>query len=705
MRKCVGCGRKGLFLKLDKRTGLCKRCLLERIKENEGVVEKDDMQQFPPTQNTIELIGNQNSQGEELYSTYQDSNAKSINENAIKPGACDTQYRHEPPLGIQALKKESNETLMPKQEMKSAQAHSLQFTESPTTDKTMSVANCGKQAMTKQQTHEVIQESRDYYIGKACSFGFYLIVSKPDSVDAIFNQYPSMADTGWYHSTRCHFGCVEVKPPNQRLRIENGKAYFIGEEKFDLYEIICKANLPDRQYFHEGVDVYKSYICKIRVFFRDRCSTLFFGDRLADINDQFIFSINSRYYLCFSLDVRSFRNYSGLQVCLRYKDSNKTIVYGKDGFSLRSINYIEFSDEGKDLLLCRINDHDYYFLEFPKGVNPSQFTIAWIRLNRHLLKPLLTDKAVSELYTGEFHALKMVLMKYQSLGFEIDIENELSLMEQAPDFAPFCSVFLEKELTNYYRIRNKLPQKESRYTFHVGAAFNKKYYCATKLAEKAVDVQVNSEGTVYYITFDGTQIEEISLMYFNLLTPFNQDAEYMTEAFAYLKQFDFSTYLESAINAELGSLREEYGYSRFANNSVLVHIIKGINAVKRRSLTALYTEMIKEKRVATKWSSEYRLYSIIKRLVPEAVYQYRTEWLGAQSFDIFLPDQRIAIEYQGQQHYQPVEVFGGQNSYQDNKTRDARKRQLAAAHGVLVLDSHKMHRLHCVLHQCHGDSP
>lgn len=38
--------------------------------------------------------------------------------------------------------------------------------------------------------------------------------------------------------------------------------------------------------------------------------------------------------------------------------------------------------------------------------------------------------------------------------------------------------------------------------------------------------------------------------------------------------------------------------------------------------------------------------------------------MGEQRIDIFLPDYNIAIEYNGEQHYFPVEVFGGEERFQ-----------------------------------------
>jgi len=45
------------------------------------------------------------------------------------------------------------------------------------------------------------------------------------------------------------------------------------------------------------------------------------------------------------------------------------------------------------------------------------------------------------------------------------------------------------------------------------------------------------------------------------------------------------------------------------------------------------------------------------------------------SFDFYIPDRRIAIECQGEQHFKPVALFGGQEGYESNKRRDEMKRR------------------------------
>ncbi len=43
------------------------------------------------------------------------------------------------------------------------------------------------------------------------------------------------------------------------------------------------------------------------------------------------------------------------------------------------------------------------------------------------------------------------------------------------------------------------------------------------------------------------------------------------------------------------------------------------------------------------------------------------------SYDFYLPDQNILIEYQGIQHYQPVDIFGGETQFKNQQKHDKMK--------------------------------
>ena len=86
-------------------------------------------------------------------------------------------------------------------------------------------------------------------------------------------------------------------------------------------------------------------------------------------------------------------------------------------------------------------------------------------------------------------------------------------------------------------------------------------------------------------------------------------------------------------------------------------------------------ELLGLPKIGEGWISETKLYYQIRERFPlEVVSQhYKPKWLGRQHFDIYFPLLNIAIEYQGKQHYEPVEFFGGQDAFKKNVKRDALK--------------------------------
>ena len=63
----------------------------------------------------------------------------------------------------------------------------------------------------------------------------------------------------------------------------------------------------------------------------------------------------------------------------------------------------------------------------------------------------------------------------------------------------------------------------------------------------------------------------------------------------------------------------------------------------------------------------------------------RFPWLGLQHLDFYLPEHKIAIECQGDQHYKPIEYFGGEKSLRGYMERDARKLNRCNEHGIKIL--------------------
>ena len=55
------------------------------------------------------------------------------------------------------------------------------------------------------------------------------------------------------------------------------------------------------------------------------------------------------------------------------------------------------------------------------------------------------------------------------------------------------------------------------------------------------------------------------------------------------------------------------------------------------------------------------------------------------SYDFYIPDQNILIEYQGQQHYEPVDYFGGKDKFKIQQKHDKLKSDYAKNHGYTLI--------------------
>lgn len=93
-----------------------------------------------------------------------------------------------------------------------------------------------------------------------------------------------------------------------------------------------------------------------------------------------------------------------------------------------------------------------------------------------------------------------------------------------------------------------------------------------------------------------------------------------------------------------------------------------------------------KKGIKSRWHSERRLYNEIKKVYKHSIYQYyNSNILGKQSYDIYIPSKKIAIEYQGEQHFKPVDYFGGKDSYKRQHKLDKEKKIKSKEHGITLL--------------------
>lgn len=94
------------------------------------------------------------------------------------------------------------------------------------------------------------------------------------------------------------------------------------------------------------------------------------------------------------------------------------------------------------------------------------------------------------------------------------------------------------------------------------------------------------------------------------------------------------------------------------------------------------------KNVGDAFVNETLLANITEKLFPDTIRQYRTGWLGNFIIDIFVPSLNFAIEYNGIQHYMPIDRFGGEDKLLKQKDRDEYVRKKCKENNVQLLEWH-----------------
>lgn len=90
----------------------------------------------------------------------------------------------------------------------------------------------------------------------------------------------------------------------------------------------------------------------------------------------------------------------------------------------------------------------------------------------------------------------------------------------------------------------------------------------------------------------------------------------------------------------------------------------------------------------SRWVRETELYELVKKIFPNQVVQREASpsWLRRLRLDIYVPDLDLAFEYQGEQHYNPVSLFGGEEAFRRTVERDELKKKLCRENGVHLVE-------------------
>lgn len=142
------------------------------------------------------------------------------------------------------------------------------------------------------------------------------------------------------------------------------------------------------------------------------------------------------------------------------------------------------------------------------------------------------------------------------------------------------------------------------------------------------------------------------------------------------------------IRNNLAQINEPFNREIFLKISDFDKKIAKIKSMVTKHIENVTREEFGFRKIGEANVSETILTKIISKIFSnEIIYtHFRPDWLEGLELDIFLPDRKIGIEYQGQQHFHPIKAWGGILALEKLRERDARKRKFCLEQGIPLFE-------------------
>lgn len=96
-------------------------------------------------------------------------------------------------------------------------------------------------------------------------------------------------------------------------------------------------------------------------------------------------------------------------------------------------------------------------------------------------------------------------------------------------------------------------------------------------------------------------------------------------------------------------------------------------------------------KIGEQWVSETSIYYLVKKLLHKknvnVIHHYRPKFLERKELDIYFEYDgiKVGIEYQGKQHFEPIDFFGGVEGFKDVQKRDKDKKNQCEKNGINLI--------------------
>lgn len=138
---------------------------------------------------------------------------------------------------------------------------------------------------------------------------------------------------------------------------------------------------------------------------------------------------------------------------------------------------------------------------------------------------------------------------------------------------------------------------------------------------------------------------------------------------------------------------EECEYKLLSKEYVNAHTKLNIECTKGHIYNVVWNSFQQGSRcpICNESKGEKEVEKILNKYSIKYILQYKIEELvgingGNLSYDFYLPDYNLLIEYQGEQHDKAFNYFGGEEKLKKQQEHDKRKREYAKEHNIELLE-------------------
>ena len=343
---------------------------------------------------------------------------------------------------------------------------------------------------------------------------------------------------------------------------------------------------------------------------------------------------------------------------------------------------------------------DMLWEKYPQFHEPTTFTTLEQLLEDHESYQKDFAEELKEEYISGRYERYLIQLSWADLPYRYATRR---LLEEASPFSenPYIKAFMDQFADL---------DTDRKACFLFPESFISQFFVVTEVCKNAEafypirSIFPDEEKVHFLAVFDKQNMDDILLMYHLLYTNTSEDL------YGGYSLYDYSLpRYQSLLEANGTVLRSPYLPDRIAkyqgnipfyhNPSKTVYVRRNVRHLLECGYitselaffydlrrTEIRTKLTADGIIRPKWKHELTLFRAVRKMHPDTLYQYRPEWLGRQSLDLYIPSLRTAIEYQGIQHYIPVEFFGGEEALNQRQELDRQKRELCEENGVRLIE-------------------